>query len=214
MSLPIFVLPMLKPEWAAETIGSIRSDIVQNALVVVDNSEGGLEPVLAKRLFRYLRTGSNLGCSASWNVGREWAIRSEVPLVILSEAVVFRDSGRCALDLAQSTSKSIGVRALQAWHLVALHHETLRKVGSFDVGFWPIYFEDTDYERRMSLDGVGMVVRDVREWYSDKGHARSWREGWVEVDYERQEAYYAAKWGGVPGEETFEFPFGVDPGID
>jgi GT2 family glycosyltransferase len=95
-----------------------------------------------------------------------------------------------------------------------LHHETLRSVGPFDVGFWPIYFEDTDYERRMMLEGVTMSVVDVRESYTDKGHARSWREGWVDVDYERQAAYYRAKWNGDPGEETYLFPFGIDPGID
>ena len=211
---PIWVLPMLKPEWAAETIGSIAQKIVETSLVVVDNSHDGLEPLLASRCFRYLRTGVNLGCSASWNVGRSWALRSAVPLVIVSEAVVFRDGGRVAHEMAAMTSKLCGVRAFQAWHLVTLHHETLKLVGRFDEGFWPIYFEDTDYERRMMLEGVTMSVLDVSESYTDKGHARSWREGWVEVDYSRQEAYYRAKWGGGSGEETFSFPFGVDPGID
>jgi GT2 family glycosyltransferase len=214
MNLPIWVLPMLKPEWAAETIGSIRGSIVKNALVVVDNSVEGLDPLLASRLFRYVRPGTNLGCSASWNVGRSWAIRSEAPLVIVSEAVVFRDGGTVAQRMAAETTPRGGVRALQAWHLVTLHHETLRSVGPFDVGFWPIYFEDTDYERRMMLEGVTMSVVDVRESYTDKGHARSWREGWVDVDYERQAAYYRAKWNGDPGEETYLFPFGIDPGID
>lgn len=211
---PVWVLPMLKPEWAAETIGSIRSSIVERDLVVVDNSVDGLDPLLASRVFRYVRTGVNLGCSASWNVGRALAIRLEAPLVIVSEAVVFRDGGRIAHELAAQTEPDVGVRAFQAWHLVTLDHRTLMKVGRFDEGFWPIYFEDTDYEYRMRLEGVSMETRHVEDRYVDKGHARSWREGWVDVDYERQSAYYRAKWGGNDGEEIFEFPFGIDPGID
>jgi GT2 family glycosyltransferase len=211
MSEPVWVLPMLKPTWAAETIGSIRGSIVERSLVVVDNSEEGLEALLAERCFRYVRTGTNLGCSASWNVGRAQAIARNAPLVIVSEAVVFRDAGRVGLDLAAETNFRTAQRADQAWHLVALHPETLRKIGPFDEGYWPIYFEDTDYEYRMRLACFRMRVNDVGWFYTDKGHARSWREGWVDVDYERQASYYRAKWGGDPGEETFLFPFGVFP---
>jgi GT2 family glycosyltransferase len=210
---PVWVLPMLKPEWASETIGSIRGSIVETQLVVVDNSVDGLDPLLAKRVFQYVRTGVNLGCSASWNVGRAWALRLKTPLVICSEAVVFRDGGVCAQTMAANTDFRTAHRARQAWHLLALHNETLRIVGPFDEGFWPIYFEDTDYEYRMRLRSFRMRVHDLDESYSDKGHARSWRDGWVDVEYPRQEAYYRAKWGGDPEKETFVFPFGVDPGI-
>jgi len=215
MNRPIWVLPMLKPEWAAETIGSIRGKIIGESLVVVDNSVDGLDPLLAKRIFRYVRTGSNLGCSASWNVGRSWALRLGVSLVIVSEAVVFRDGGQRIDVIARHLEPMDSVRADQAWHLVTLSGLLLAVTGPFDEGFWPIYFEDTDYEYRMKLVGREIFVDPkLSETYTDKGHARSWREGWVEVDYERQAAYYRAKWGGDPGVETFGFPFGVDPGID
>lgn len=217
MIRPVWVLPMLKPEWATETIGSLLTPIVRESLVVVDNSKDGLDPLLAKEAFRYLRTPQNLGCSASWNVGRRWALRLGVPLVIVSEAVSFLDGGEVLIEAAQKLvdpGRVGGIRAFQAWHLVALSADCLTRVGPFDEGFWPIYFEDTDYERRMKLASLAMRVEDWKGRYQDKGHARSWREGWVEVDYERQESYYRAKWGGDSGEETFVFPFGIDPGID
>lgn len=214
MNAPIWILPMMKPGDAAETIASI-DPFIRQSLIVVDNSEGGLDPSSRTKLLRYIRTGQNLGCSASWNVGRDWALRLDASLVIVSEAVVFLDGGTMVDETAQRLYPGAAIRADQAWHLVTLGPELLRTVGPFDVGFWPVYFEDTDYEYRMRLAGREMVVDpSLNETYSDKGHARTWRGGFVEVDYQRQANYYAAKWGGFEREETFVFPFGIDPGID
>lgn len=214
---PIWVLPMMKPGWARECIESLSSE-VHERLCVVDNSMGRLGGDLASHVRWYVRTGTNLGCSASWNIGRRLALREQAHLMIVSEASVFDDGGGLwraqALELPLSTPPRI-VHGEHAWHIALVTLRALTEAGEFDEGFWPIYYEDTDYERRVSLLPGGVIVEghNLEHTRSDKGSAATWREGWVEVDYNRQAAYYAAKWGAGPGRETFTTPWGV-PDLD
>jgi len=207
---PVWVMPMMKPAWARETYESLDVDI-RDRLIVVDNSTDGFPRDAEDRMLAYVRRETNLGCSASWNIGRHEALSTFRPLVIVSEAVVFCDGGK-AFDFLATTMPDVGIiRTDNAWHLTAIGWETMQRVGAFDVGFWPIYFEDTDYEHRARLarHPVDVVTApNIEGSFIDKGHARTWREGWVSVDYNRQAWYYAAKWGGPPGAETYDEPWG------
>ena len=69
---PWWVLPMMKPVWARDCITSLSPE-VHARLTVVDNSAARLGTDLAEHV-HYVRTGTNLGCSASWNVGRREAL--------------------------------------------------------------------------------------------------------------------------------------------
>ena len=47
------------------------------------------------------------------------------------------------------------------WQAFCLGYEAVRRVGLFDEGFFPAYFEDTDYLRRAEYSGVEIVKVDV-----------------------------------------------------
>jgi hypothetical protein len=199
---------MMKPAWAAETIRSLSAD-ARRRLVVVDNSADGLGRRAHKLVTgTYLRNGQNLGCAASWNVGAAIAETMGADhLTMLSEAVTFQDGGE--LWETMLAPEPVGLAGPNIWHLYGLHLDTLKATGPFDDGFWPIYYEDTDYERRMAL--LGLWPRwdpRVALSYTDRGHAHTWKDGWIAVDYDQQGRRYTAKWGGMPGHETFTRPWG------
>ena len=106
--------------------------------------------------------------------------------------------------------------------------EIYRRVGRFDEEFYPAYWEDADYRRRLQLSGIPII-----EWSSEEveiispgrtrtpsgivhgkhaadGSYQGWtgeKLKWFWECYEANGRRYAAKWGGQLGNETFETPF-------
>ena len=81
----------------------------------------------------------------------------------------------------------------------------------FDENFVPAYHEDNDYHRRMILAGDGDRIFSVNVPFLHHGSVTINRdektaEEWG-AKFEKCRAYYVKKWGGLPGEETFETPF-------
>ena len=96
----------------------------------------------------------NLGIAASWNIGiRKMYNHRADWLIIISAAVRFGEPG--GLDLVESMRThpdAMGVGGgLDGWHLIAFHRRTFDAVGWFDENFYPGYFEDADFGRRVAL---------------------------------------------------------------
>lgn len=103
-----------------------------------------------------LRMPSNLGVAGSWNLGIkalpfvEWWLVANFDLVWPSGALrQFADSARRdALVLSGGTPP---------WCAYALGDGVVAKVGLFDEGLHPAYWEDLDYQRRCEAAGVEVV---------------------------------------------------------
>ena len=102
---------------------------------------------------------------------------------------------------------------------MAVGQGAIEAIGYFDQNFWPAYFEDADYFRRLELSGIP-TLWDERILLE---HNRSQT---VRADFllkrlhdertRRNEQYYIRKWGGLrgwggpdapPGQELFAHPF-------
>jgi len=88
--------------------------------------------------------------------------------------------------------------------------ETIHKVGFFDDTFYPAYFEDNDYHRRINLAGL-KAVSDSRSLYYHYG-SRTLKQDdkireRVNIGYALNQDYYIQKWGGIPGKERYKTPF-------
>ncbi len=120
--------------------------------------------------------------------------------------------------LARLMEESGDAPRLVTYHFAAgaLNRAAVEAVGLFDEwNFWPLYFDDNDYAWRCHLAGF-----DV-EWYtgnmtegadghdtsltifSDPGLAAANAVTWA-----INRAAYVEKWGGVPGTENLETPWG------
>jgi hypothetical protein len=97
----------------------------------------------------------------------------------------------------------------------ALNRATVDRIGLFDEwSFYPLYYDDTDYGRRVFLGGV--------EWIRYEGSITQGADGFqnsltINSDptmrsnngrtWPINEAAFVAKWGGLPGNEVFETPW-------
>lgn len=158
--------------------------------------------------------GRNRGVAASWNL----AFR------------IARERGYRYVSLVSQTYNVTGGTSTLAWLVeqyadwrgllngsVALHGCTWsvqlwEQVGGFDERFWPAYYEDTDWLRRLRLLGLHTVENPMPkvEIPGPSRPALALRRGAIdESAYGQAADIYAAKWGGPPGRETVTDPQGA-----
>ena len=170
----------------------------------------------------YRDYGQNRGLAKSWNEGILWAFDNHFQAVlVVNEDVLFSpgDLAKLAETAYQQSDQFLVTGrcfhsaenrwASSEYGCFALNKLALDALGCFDENFFPVYCEDSDYRRRAALAGLQSgYCADVS--LSHQGSA-SLREPEVarqnQATYWGNRAYYARKWGGDAGEETFPVPF-------
>src|ERR1700730_4732460 len=200
---------------------------------------------------RYFPYGINRGVSRSWNEGLRASFDdgNEATLLVNDDLFFYGggvgdvadfvlSEGRrvphfgtiSAFGLDTGTAGPVGAGKFyrrphwQGSACMAVGQRAIEAVGYFDQNFWPAYFEDADYFRRLELSGVP-TLWDERILLE---HNRSQT---VRADFllkrlhdertRRNEQYYIRKWGGLrgwggpdapSGQEIFMHPFN-DPSV-
>jgi GT2 family glycosyltransferase len=106
-----------------------------------------------------------------------------------------------------------GMDAPNAFSLFLTHPKTLiETVGFFNENFYPAYFADNDLAYRMKLLGYELVRVENCNASHGEGSAtiRSYtpqERALHDRQFQKNSELYQRMHGGLPGEETFKFPF-------
>jgi len=181
-----------------------------------------LEASLNIRIEIY-RSDKNRGCAASWNLLHEFGDDAGERQVILNaDCAVAPDTFEDMLSVPAPTAV-----LAYGFGCFLIDEEIRQTVGPFDAEFYPAYFEDADYRRRMALAGIvpnewpivevdrpapgrSRASTGITHGSHDPDGYQGWRGnklGWFWERYEANRRRYLAKWGGEPGHETFAEPF-------
>lgn len=176
------ILPVTKPDLAIKCLNSMDPIVRQN-VIEVDN------------------TLHNIGVARSWNIGVKHVLDNNIDfLIICSQSMVFNQGMR---DLVADLDGA-GRNTKFGWHLIALSRDTLEKCGFFDTNFYPAYYEDSDYIRRLELLGIHEPNGETHLPFS---HVDGYEQGValsiqgrnaVRVNYRAMAQYFRKKWGGDP----------------
>jgi GT2 family glycosyltransferase len=119
----------------------------------------------------YLPMPANLGVAASWNLGIK-SFPYDDRWVIVSNDVRFEPGALQRLSEARTDEITLS-SMFPHWQAFSLGYEAVKRVGLFDEGFFPAYFEDTDYKRRAEQVGVKVVHIDVPMTHDNSSTLRS-----------------------------------------
>lgn len=153
----------------------------------------------------------NLGVAGSWNefmrinerMGGDCIIANDDIEVhhFTIEAIVERSKQ----DFDQIFFAGSGASG-NAFSLFILTQLGYKLIGPFDERFYPAYFEDNDYARRMSIAGYNIIT--VQEATYDhvgsstlKAYTPEERDAHHRA-FRKNASYYEWKWGGLVGQET------------
>jgi len=123
-------------------------------LVVIDNSGRGVDvPDGPWDDVTVLCMPTNLGVAGSWNLGIRLAHRE--PYVLICSDDMWWPAGSLQTLTGVASEETLVLSATWPhFQAFALGMGVVRDVGLFDEGYYPAYFEDTDYQRRMRRAGL------------------------------------------------------------
>jgi hypothetical protein len=89
-------------------------------------------------------------------------------------------------------------------------------VGYWDEEFYPAYFEDNDWDRRIKLNAPDKLTSiPITGKHIGSVTVKRMNEEELKIHHEQfdeNRERYILKWGGVPGKERFLVPFGSKMG--
>lgn len=200
-----------RPDLLALAVESVRP--LWEHTIIIDNSDDGLRaddwkvpvvrphvPLTFSQTMSLLeREAARRGCDATLFMHNDAEAAHETPerlLALVSEA--------------QAARRRWGAFFTNYDTLAALSLEAARAVGGWDVTL-PQYFSDNDYYRRLRLAGYEIVETGLAVTHHNGASStvkseprRAFSNG---ITFPLYEGYYAAKWGGSPGGESFDWAF-------
>ncbi len=186
------------------------SEQVEPDVLVVDNGRNVTADQFLPHAPTIYRPEDNLGVSASWNYGCRWAWERGFDLcVILNDDInlALPLILRALVDAARANPRAVVEVAHCKMSAFVLAREVWDDVGEFDEGFWPGYYEDSDYQHRMRLHGIATVsvgAKAVRHHGSATVQLDKEMEKVNTFCHRRNHERFRLKWGGEPGHETYD----------
>lgn len=200
----LVVIPYTNADYLQECLQTLK--IPRENIMVVDNTE------------------DNRGVAGSWNLGiAEMKRRNAEWLIIVSAAMRFGHKGGFDMiaaiehnytdDIIRFAQRSTPELLFDGsnkfnnppypecfyWHCTAVNRSVFNQVGKFDENFYPIYFEDTDYDLRINKAGFKSTDIIAPIDANTKGAGHGVVMGHVKTDPTASIAYFATKWGRHPG---------------
>lgn len=155
-ALPNLIVPVLnRYDLLQRMLSSVDYPIEH--LLIIDNggrADSLFFPELAQNV-HFLQLPSNLGVAASWNLGIK-LFPHHTRWFFSSNDMVYHPGALEMLATAERDEITLSDK-FPYWQTFAIGDMVVDKIGLFDEGFYPAYFEDTDYQRRAVAAGVGMT---------------------------------------------------------
>lgn len=210
MSIPVLVVPVVSRfDLLEKMLDSIDYPI--DRIVIVENSCNGWSSARQSDLFKieYIRPIQGLGYGGGINAGILQTC--EADWWMFSNADIVWNPGVLS-DIDQEMSSATEPLFIDdGFEWGALNRGVVKKIGLIDdQTFYPIYYDDNDYHRRLDLSEIKKVLKIAS--YSPEGKSTTIRssEQFQNANnrtFMDNKARYVEKWGGEPGNEVFTTPW-------
>lgn len=164
------------------------------------------------RSWDYIDMGARASLAAAWNA----AVRDDQSdyYAFLSSSCWM--SGSALLDaIERHADPERGLLTSEGFHCFVLAASVFDRVGLFDENFYPAYYEDSDFLRRLDLAGVHTGPNPMPKVELNECRCKTayhLRHGYVRpAATHALKWYYSRKWAGLPGHERWTRPFGTRP---
>jgi GT2 family glycosyltransferase len=170
--LPNLIVPVLnRYDLLQDMLNSIDEPV--GDLLIIDNggSADSLSfPGLAERV-HFIQLPSNLGVAASWNLGIKLLPHHD-RWFFASNDMQFMPGGMKTLAEARRDELTLTQDA-PYWQCFAVGDTVVEEVGLWDEGFYPAYFEDNDYHRRVETAGYEVRKLPIKSTHQNSSTIRS-----------------------------------------
>lgn len=191
---------------------ALASSVAPDHILVFDNSAGQCPRDYGEQV-TYLTPAKQVALAAAWNSIAQIAFSRDAELIISNDDIVFAPDTIAQMLTVAASEPNAGIVSPiegQRFALFYLRRAAYESVGLFDSQFYPAYFEDNDYHRRLTLNGWSSPVAPsavihhgsstIKAFDLDKLHEHH-------PAFAANQRRYLIKWGGLPGHEVYDAPY-------
>ena len=160
--IPCMIVPILAgPEILYRMLETIDYPI--RKLIIIDNGDALTTstgwPIEHVQSTKLIKMPANLGVAGSWNLG----IKADpfAPWWLIANYDLEWPAGSLRAFYEQAGEGIMLAESPEPWSAFALSEDAVKRIGLFDEGFHPAYFEDNDYELRAMLEGVKITRSQI-----------------------------------------------------
>lgn len=159
--IPNLIVPVLnRYDLLQRMLNSI--DYPVRHLFIIDNGPGPNDSLQVPEWVKevtYTPLPNNLGVPGSWNMGIKMFPHNN-RWFFSSADMVYRPGALELLGQALPSDLTL-VAERPHWQTFVVGERIVEEIGLFDEAFYPIYFEDNDYERRVRNAGLNIVYLEA-----------------------------------------------------
>jgi GT2 family glycosyltransferase len=205
MKLIIGIPTINRADLLNEALANYFEDFKQTEIVICDN--GGQEIITRENNFVIYKPEKNLGVSGSWNMIMDYADKVKATHVLMLNDDIYLGKSEEEINTIIRLWKPEFLCTELNWCSFILSIDAYKKIGKFDENFFPAYFEDNDYFRRMILLNIPIVMNAMLNPIIYRNSMTILKTPELNNGFEKNRQYYISKWGGQPTQETFSTPF-------
>lgn len=181
---------------------SLQGDIVPSKILIIDNSAGQLRQHEFYDLPVYIHTpSSNWGCARSWN----WFMgQNEDMIVIANDDIIFNTKTIASLVEAYEEDPYRFFAPCAGSNIFScflLPKQVFNAVHAFDQQFWPAYFEDDDYTKRINQAGIPFCFTGAGYGHVGSATLASYTPEEMSLHHQQfnmNRERFITKWGALP----------------
>ena len=228
----LVVIPVINL-WKEYTKPCIQSLEGQDILLIDNNSTDETEKEAPKFVKYYQRNEFNWGVQKSWNYGINFGLKKGYKYIfVINNDTLFKKDTISLLEARMDKGDVIMVTAHNVRAEVTpdklnevqkpesesegadfaafmVDKRLFEKVGEFDEGFYPAYFEDNSMHYKIKLINEKAINYQPAVYYHFGSRTQNQKpNGLVNGQmFITNRNYYIKMWGGEPGKERFKHPF-------
>jgi hypothetical protein len=199
-------------------VGSVKKGSKVPDQILLLSNGGDIESYVASKslastgLHLVPRNLGRVSVAKAWNIGfREGCDTT----IVTGDDVLFGEHTLRDLEQASMSSPSLFlyplVNASQMFCVFTAKADLFERIGWFDEQFFPAYYEDNDFFRRMKLAGIEAeaVARCDAYLHDVSSTLKSFNPPEMEehhAQFRENQRRYMNKWGGLPGSEIYDVP--------
>lgn len=159
----------------------------------------------------FLECGLNLGIAASWNLLIKKFLIEDEFVFISQDDMKFLPGELTKVAYHFYSNQDADIITYWGFGLFCLSRKCVKNIGFFDENFYPAYYEDADYCRRLNLSkDINRKQLKIEAIHGDENFASGCTTSTVKngTDCAGINAMrYCSKWGGTHTNETYLTPF-------
>lgn len=159
----------------------------------------------------------NEGLSGAWNRALAGLFEAGREVALLLNDDVILDDARTLTVLRDvyclpECRRQLRYLKDRGFSAIVISRTIWEEIGAFDEGYWPAYFEDNDYHTRCKRAGIPWDDTQIATSHYLGGSATLRMAPGINAAngtaFPMNRDRYLAKWGGAPGHEIFDRPWG------